>query len=73
MTPGVIFIIQLILRVLAVNVCLNRAKKLNRSTARWAFFGFVFPIIAMIWIQFMKPVLIWETNLNINKRPMKNL
>jgi hypothetical protein len=55
-----IFIIQLILRIVGLVVCSNQAKSLNRSAGGWGFFGFASPIIAMIWIQFMKPVISWN-------------
>ncbi len=48
-------IVTLILRVVAPVVCALRAKKLNRNTFGWALFGFFAPLLAMIWIQFMKP------------------
>jgi len=66
MEPGVI-IFQLALRIVGVIVCVNKAKKLNRSEGGWGFFGFVSPILAMIWIQFMKPIMIWDDNLNVDK------
>lgn len=62
MDEGIVVIIQLILRIVGAVVCVNKAKELNRSTGGWGFFGFVMPIIAMIWIHFMKPVMKWEEN-----------
>lgn len=62
MEPGVLVIIQLILRVVGVAVCSNKAKELNRSTGGWGFFGFVSPIIAMIWINCLKPITNWVKN-----------
>lgn len=67
MEPGVVLIIQLGLRIVGVIVCSNKAKELNRSTGGWGFFGFVSPILAMIWIQFMKPVMVWDSNVDLNK------
>ena len=67
MEPGIVLIVQLILRIVGVVVCSNKAKELNRSTGGWGFFGFVSPIIAMIWIQFMKPVMVWDRNLDLNE------
>jgi hypothetical protein len=46
-------------------VCSNKAKELNRSSGGWGFFGFVSPIIAMIWINCLKPITIWDTNTDV--------
>lgn len=35
--------------------CVTRAKSLNRSQFGWGIFGFFLPLIALIWIQFVKP------------------
>ena len=67
MEPGIVLIVQLVLRIIGVVVCSNKAKELNRSTGGWGFFGFISPIIAMIWIQFMKPVMVWDRNLDLNE------
>ncbi len=67
MESGVVLIIQLGLRIIGVIVCSNKAKELNRSTGGWGVFGFVSPILAMIWIQFMKPVMVWDSNVDLNK------
>lgn len=60
-------ILVLGLRIVAVIVCVNKAKELNRSAGGWGFFGFISPILAMICIQFMKPVMLWDKNLDINQ------
>jgi uncharacterized membrane protein len=57
---GGILFFQLIFRILGAIVCSNRAKWLNRNTVGWGFFGFVSPIIAMIWIYCLKPITIWD-------------
>lgn len=62
MEPGVLVIIQLILKIVGVVVCSNKAKELNRSSVGWGFFGFVSPIIAMIWINCLKPITKWDKN-----------
>jgi len=62
---GAVLIILLVLRIIGVIVCANKAKELNRSQGSWGFFGFVMPIIAMIWIQFMKPVIMWDKNVSL--------
>ncbi|WP_157663316.1 hypothetical protein [Polaribacter sp. SA4-12] len=43
-------------KIIGVIVCRSKAEELNRSKGGWGFFGFMSPILAMIWIQFMKPV-----------------
>ena len=53
-------IIVLFIRIIGAAVCSNKAKELNRNTFGWGIFGFLLPIIAMIWVQFMKPVVVWE-------------
>ena len=63
-----ILIIQFFLRVIGAIVCINKANQLNRSTGGWGFFGFVLPITAMIWIQFMKPVIRASERTKIYKR-----
>jgi|APEBP8051072210_1049370.scaffolds.fasta_scaffold00951_11 hypothetical protein len=62
-----ILVIQLILRLAGIIVCSNKAKELNRSTGGWGFFGFVMPIVAMIWIHCLKPNVTWnnETDKNL--------
>jgi hypothetical protein len=64
---AIFMIFGLILRIVGAAVCANKAKELNRSTGGWGFFGFISPIIAMIWIQFMKPVMLWDSNVEIKK------
>ncbi|HLU86831.1 MAG TPA: hypothetical protein VKZ44_03680 [Taishania sp.] len=63
----IFMILGLALRIVGAVVCSNKAKELNRSTGGWGFFGFISPIIAMIWIQFMKPIMVWDRNIEINK------
>jgi len=55
------------LRILGVIVCSNKAGELNRSKGGWGFFGFISPILAMIWIQFMKPVMKWDENVELTE------
>jgi hypothetical protein len=59
---GFLMIIGLILRVIGLFYCKDKAKELNRSEGGWALFGFLSPILAMIWISFMKPIISWEEN-----------
>lgn len=57
---GMFMILGLILRVIGLFYCKDKAKELNRSEGGWALFGFLSPILAMIWISFMKPIISWE-------------
>ncbi len=69
MSEGDAIILQLFLlaiRILITVYCVNKAKQLNRSEFGWGIFGFFFPIIALIWIQFMKPRMQWEQNPEID-------
>ena len=59
---GIVVILILGLRIVGAFYCSNKAGELNRSKGGWGFFGFIMPILAMIWIQFMKPVTTWEKN-----------
>jgi hypothetical protein len=53
-------LIVLIIRIGITVACVNKAEQLNRSKMGWGFFGFFLPILAIIWIQFMKPKMVWE-------------
>ena len=48
-------LISLILRIIGVFVCWAKAKKLNRNANGWGVFGFISPVIAMIWVHCIKP------------------
>jgi hypothetical protein len=58
-SPGMIFV-QLGLRIIGAIVCSSKASSLNRNAGGWGVFGFALPILAMIWIQFMKPIIDWK-------------
>ena len=63
MDPSSYAVIQLVLfigRILITVYCVNKAGELNRSKGGWGFFGFFLPIIALIVIQFMKPIVDFE-------------
>ena len=64
-------IFSLILRIVGAVVCSNKAKELNRSTGGWGFFGFVMPIVAMIWVYCMKPNVVWDSNLDTQTKATK--
>jgi hypothetical protein len=57
---AIVPILLIVLRIVGVIVCSNKAGELNRSKGGWGFFGFVSPIIAMIWINCMKPIMKFE-------------
>jgi hypothetical protein len=59
-TEAATVLIQFALRIIGAIVCNQRAKHLNRSQTGWGIFGFIFPIIAMIAVYFMKPKMVWE-------------
>jgi hypothetical protein len=61
-------ICYLLLRIGAILICVYKAKSLNRGAGRWGLFGFCLPIPAIIWIQFMKPIMKWDENINIDKK-----
>ena len=56
----VLIVLQLVLRLVGIIVCVNKAKALNRNTGGWGFFGFCMPIVAMIWIHCLKPLTNWH-------------
>ena len=56
------------LRILGAIVCSKKAKELNRDTGGWGFFGFISPIVAMIWINCLKPIMVWEENVSIKNQ-----
>lgn len=68
----ILIIILLVLRIIGMVVCYNDAQKLNRSSLGWGFFGFISPIFAMILIRFMKPIIVWDSNVNLNKPTEKS-
>ncbi len=61
---GFLLIVGFGLRICGAIVCSSKAESLNRNQALWAFLGFISPILFMIWIQFMKPRILWEESKN---------
>ena len=49
-----LFLISFLIRIASTVYCVDKAGKLNRSKSEWGFLAFFFPLIAFIWIQFMK-------------------
>lgn len=66
--PSPFIFISLILRIIGTFVCSSKAKKLNRDTISWGIFGFVAPVIAMIWVNCIKPKVNWDNNVDNNKQ-----
>lgn len=58
----ILVVIQLALRITGAVVCSRKATQLNRDSGSWGIFGFFMPIVAMIWIQFKKPIINWDKN-----------
>lgn len=65
---GLLYFFLFILRIVITIYCVNRARKLNRNVWGWGIFGFLLPIVALIWIQFMKPRLFWDKNPDLNSK-----
>ncbi|MFT7157189.1 MAG: hypothetical protein ACI8Q1_002206 [Parvicella sp.] len=59
-TAAIVNLIAIVIRIMITVYCINKAEKLNRRKFGWGVFGFFLPIIAIIWIQFMKPNIDWE-------------
>lgn len=49
-----LIIIPLLLKIVGIIVCVRKAKSLHRNQFGWGFFGFISPIIAMIWVYNIK-------------------
>ncbi len=59
--------VLILLKIVGVIVCYGKAKALNRNKVGWGFFGFISPILAMIWVHCMKPFVVWDMNLEMEK------
>ena len=68
LNPGLL-IFSLLLSVCGAFVCSDKAKKLNRDSTAWGLFGFFLPIVAMIWVNCVKPKVAWN---NPDKTPSNN-
>lgn len=60
----VILVIHSIFRIVAMIICINKARELNRSTFNWGALGFVFPLITIIGMQFVKYKVVWPQSKN---------
>jgi len=54
-----------LLRLFITFYCIQRASHLGRSKIGWGLFGFFLPLVAVIWIQFVKPKRIIHTPIKI--------
>lgn len=52
---GLLKIVLILFRIFSMYYCVTKAKALNRNPLGWAIFAFILPVIAFIWIQFVKP------------------
>jgi hypothetical protein len=52
--------INIILKIVGVIVCSDKASKTNRNSTTWGIFGFFMPIIAMIIASTLKPKTDWH-------------
>jgi hypothetical protein len=69
---GIILLLQIISLIIWIAIiiyCVNKADDLNRDKFGWGIFSFFFPIIAVIWIQFIDPIEDDETSKIPNKKP----
>jgi len=64
----VVLLMLLGLRIVGAVVCSKKAKELNRDRGGWAIFGFIAPIIAMIWIYCLKPIIFWDKNIPLDNQ-----
>jgi hypothetical protein len=51
----ILLLLRILISVIVSIYCVNRADRLNQSKLLWGLFGFFFPPIAFIVIQFIKP------------------
>ena len=51
---GILIILHSFLRIGITIYCISRAKDLNRSQFGWGVFGLLLPLLALIWILFLK-------------------
>ncbi len=58
-TAIALLLIHSIFMIIVTMFCISKARDLNRSQLNWGVLGFVFPLLAIIWIQFMKNKIAW--------------
>lgn len=57
-----LILFRIIIRIIAIIICVHRAGKLNRNKFGWGIFGFIFPLPAVIWIYCLKIHKNWVDN-----------
>lgn len=50
------YLLILVARIICTILCYNQAKSVNRNPISWAIAGFLFPIIATIWVFSLKNI-----------------
>lgn len=53
--------LSVLLRLVGIIVCVNKAGELNRNKTGWGIFGFLIPIVAMIWVYNIKKKVEWKS------------
>lgn len=59
-----------ILRIVITVYCVNKAGELKRYKFGWGLFGFILPLVALIWIQFLRPI--EENKKTYREAPLEN-
>ena len=60
----IIPLLLLIFRIIAIVVCVNKAKELNRSSSNWGLFAFFMPLVALIVVHCVKSKVVWDNNVD---------
>jgi hypothetical protein len=68
----VFLLVNIALRIYGAYYCSNKAIKLNRNSSGWGVFGFLSPIIALIWISNKSPIINWEENAPLDSGNLKD-
>jgi hypothetical protein len=68
----IFLLVNLVLRICGVYYCSDKAVNLNRNSSRWGLFGFLSPIVAMIWISNINPIISWEENAPLDSNISEN-
>lgn len=51
---GLLVLFLFVIRIIITVYCINKAGSLKLNVFGWGLFGFIFPLVAFIWIQFKK-------------------
>lgn len=60
-------LLAILFTTVCIAVCRSKAKKLNRNVISWTVFAFFLPLIAIIWIQFMKKEGLYKADVRLEK------